>query len=436
MQQAQIDYFVKFFRDNEKNPDQHKIGAEFEFFIIRNDNLQTVSYYGKNGIESILYELSHKFGWNKDYQDKHLIGLHSKCAKITLEPGAQFEISFQPHKLVPNMIGKYIQTVIEIITVLENKNYSLIASGYQPYSKISEIEMIPKKRYELMYDYFAKCGCFAHNMMMGTASIQVTVDYSSEKDFRDKMQLAYKISPLIALFFDNSPLFERKKYKHNCLRQKIWANCDDDRCGFVPNVLSNSFGYADYAKYILNSPPIFLLDNKGNIIPYEKPLKNIFDPENITKEQFLHTLSMQFPHVRARQYIEFRVADSVPYPLNFSLLALLKIIFYDKNIRDFLLDLCKDISENEVKRCMQEIEKRGFDFSYAGYDSKELLKIIFYKIKQNNNCCANSILIPLYDIIQKRKSMKMELAEINDIRQIIHQQNMYFIKRCAECVNI
>ena len=56
-----------------------------------------------------------------------------------------------------------------------------------------------------MYDYFKTNGKYSHNMMKGTASIHVNLDFSNESDYIRKNRVAYFLSPIIYKIFDNSP---------------------------------------------------------------------------------------------------------------------------------------------------------------------------------------------------------------------------------------
>jgi len=49
---------------------------------------------------------------------------------------------------------------------------------------------VPKQRYRIMASYMAKYGKLSQYMMKKTASIQVSVDYSNEEDFANKMYTA------------------------------------------------------------------------------------------------------------------------------------------------------------------------------------------------------------------------------------------------------
>lgn len=84
-----------------------------------------------------------------------------------------------------------------------------------------------------MYDYFKNKGTMAHNMMKGTASLQVTIDYLNEEDFKRKYFLSNVLTPIFYGLFDNTYIFEKEPLETYTIRQKIWENTDKERSGLL-----------------------------------------------------------------------------------------------------------------------------------------------------------------------------------------------------------
>lgn len=180
--ERQVSQIVNYFKNNEKPRTDFRLGVEFEHFIVDKDSLRAISYYGTNGVEETLKELL-SLGWQGDYEADFLIGLHNNGTTITLEPGSQVELSIRPQATIKDIENEYLSFLKQIIPLLKEKNQILLTLGYQPETKIAEVQFIPKQRYAYMSDYLKKQGKYAHNMMKGTASMQVSVDYASEADF-------------------------------------------------------------------------------------------------------------------------------------------------------------------------------------------------------------------------------------------------------------
>jgi glutamate--cysteine ligase len=324
--QEQIQAFVNYFKKTEVHETKNKIGVEFEHFVLNSD-LSAVSYYGENGVESLLKTLSEK-KWDPVFENEHLIGLEKNNAIITLEPGAQLEISIRPCLKLSKIKKIYKDILEDLKSELKKRKQILAVLGYQPETSIADIELLPKKRYDYMYDYFSDKGKYAYNMMKGTASIHVNIDYVDENDYIKKMRSAYFLTPIIYYLFDNTPYFEGRESNKASIREKIWSNCDDQRSVLIDGVFDKNFGYSDYAEYLLNTPPIIAKKNGQLYYSRNKLLREVMDSG--AEKDIEHYLGMVFPDVRSKKYIEIRAADAIPYPYNLGYTAMLEGLLYNQ----------------------------------------------------------------------------------------------------------
>ncbi|MCF6466080.1 glutamate--cysteine ligase [Clostridium sp. Cult2] len=399
----QVNEIVKYFKSHEKIEEDFKIGIEFEHFVIDKDTLQTISYYGKDGVEETLKELETQ-GWEGSYEGDYLLGLNSNNKVITLEPGSQLEFSVKPQKNIEEIEREYLGFLQQIIPILERKNQGLIAIGYHPETRINDIKILPKKRYSYMFEYFKNKGIHAHNMMKGTASLQVAVDYKSEEDYIKKFKIANALSPVLYAMFDNGFYFEGQRWNKHNLRAYIWENCDRDRSGIVKGVFDKDFGYEKYAEYILNGPPIFMDDGKNMYSTGNKLVKEIFNPENYSIEELEHMLTMFFPDVRTKKYIEIRMIDAIPYPLNLAAVALLKGILYDKNNLNKVYEHIKDLTIDDVEKTKISIFNKGIDGKFKDKSIYEIGKMIMEIAKAGLNSDELRYILPLEKMIMEKKN--------------------------------
>lgn len=355
-----INQFVDYFVKHEKNPKEFKVGIEIEHFVLDKDTLETISYYGKDGVSQTLKDMERR-GWVGSYEGENILGLNTKNKYITLEPGSQLELSIAPKESIEDLEKEYLDFLHEIIPVLERKNQALITVAYHPVSKIKDIRMIPKKRYDYMYEYFKTKGTHAHNMMKGTASFQVSIDYSSEEDYVKKFKVANALSPVMYAIFDSGYYFEGRTWGKHSLRSVIWENCDKDRCGIIPGVFDDDFGYKKYGEYILNVPPIFIHDGKNTYPTGEKLVKEIFTGESLSTEELEHVLTMVFPDVRTKKYIEIRMMDAIPYPLNLSAAAFIKGLMYNQENLNTIYKYVKDLDENDIHLAKKSVVEKGLE---------------------------------------------------------------------------
>ena len=393
----QIKEIVKYIKNGEKDTKDFKIGIEFEHFIINKDNLRTISYYGENGIGETLHELE-KSGWKGSYEGEYILGLRKGNKTITLEPGSQFEFSIEAQKNIKELENEYLEFLDEIVPILSRKNQGLMAVAYHPETKIEDIKLLPKGRYDIMFNYFKTKGKYAHNMMKGTGALQIAIDYKSEEDYRRKFRVANSLSPVLYALFDNGFYFQGGKWNKYNLRTDIWNNCDNDRSGVVESALDSDYGYKKYAEYILNRPPIFIMKGNEAIPTGEKEVREIFDPEDYTKKELEHLLTMFFPDVRTKGYMEIRMMDSVPYPLNFAAVALIKGIFYDEENLNKVYDYIKDISLDDVNKSKLDIIENGLK---GKLKDKTILEIGKWLIELAQKALAEDLqyLLPLKEMI-------------------------------------
>ncbi len=274
--------------------------------------------------------------------------------------------------MITEIETEYLQFLGDVIPILEDQKQILVCMGYHPQSKIADIAFIPNSRCKYMSDYFRSRGRFAINMMKGTASMQVAVEYTSESDYAKKFRVANGFSSVISAMFDNSPFFEGELWEKSALRVFIWKNCDSDRCGIVKGALGDNFGYSDYAKYVLNVPPIFVVDGKSTRYTGETPFRDLFDRVNDLTQEIEHMLAMVYPDVRTKQFLEIRMADSVPYPLNLAGAALWKGLLYNKwslESADALLD---GLKAEDVQRSKDNVIDAGLKASLGSRSLHDL----------------------------------------------------------------
>ncbi len=379
----QIKAVTDFFHRSEKSNEEFLIGAELEFFLLDKNTFRAISYYEDEGVKYLLEALI-GVGFETICDGENIVGAVGKDLVISLEPGAQFEMSLYPQHSLSDLENVYIKFMKDLEPVLQKREQILYAAGYQPVSRIEEIPFIPKKRYKFMSEYLRKQGCYALNMMKGTASIQVAIDYSSEKDFAAKMLLASQLTPVLAAVFDNSPIFEGEKFEKHCLRTLIWNNCDNSRCGLIPQVFQTDFGYRKYAEYILNQVPIFINKENGTT-EYDRAFKHIFRPESNAEKQLDHIFSMCFPDVRARNFIELRMADSLPYPFNFAFIELVQKIFYDREVFAEISNLLKEINMQEVNDTKTNVINSGIHGELGGEEVISIFRKIMSLAGRGNS---------------------------------------------------
>lgn len=367
-----VDYFIS----GDKSENVHTLGVEIEHIIVYSDSKETVPYAGQMGIAYILHELASFYPDAIIERGDPLLGFFTDKFTITLEPGAQLEISIYPYEKLESIHSVYTRFRNNLKEILTPLNMECLTIGYQPKTLVEDIPLIPKERYKYMDKYFKTSGNHGINMMRGTASTQVSIDYYNEKDFVKKYRCAYVLSPYLKLISDNCPYFEGEINNDNLLRSKIWEDVDSSRCD-IPNTLFNDdFGFKDYAEYILQTPTIFLPPELNNgDYKYTDSLKSFELMEDEPSREFIeHILSMVFPDVRLKKYIEIRMADSLPEDKMIGYVAMIKGLLYNENAHNYIESLIKDknITKESIIETTHNLEINSWNGQFYGIPVKEI----------------------------------------------------------------
>ena len=397
-----IQKIVNYIKSGEKDPTDFALGFESEHFVVDGSSLETVSYYGEDGIARSMEEIS-KNSYEIHEEDGKILGLSKEGFDISVEPASQFEVAIKSRKKIDDLYDDYKKAMGELVPVFEKKGQVLANVGYHPKSKIEDIKIIPKKRYDYMYEYFrVNGGAYAHNMMKGTASLQCAIDYASEEDFKKKYFVASALSPFLYSIFDNSYIFEGEVYNKRNLRQMIWDNCDRQRTGVYPFAFDEDFSYEKYAREILNTDIIFVHEDGEDHYKGRLKFSEVMDKDS-SDEMIFHALSIVFPDVRAKKYIEIRMPDEVPYPYNFAGLALIKGLFYDEENLDRLYEIFTDMDYRSLTNLRSRTERYGL---HATYKDKEIYKwaLDFVDMAKRSLEDESHYLNPLREILEEEKS--------------------------------
>ena len=322
-----------------------------------------IPYFGERGVEAILKRLVDRFGWEPNLEGDHIIALARGTGSITLEPGGQIELSGEQCKSIHCTHREFSEHVREIVTVTEGMGIAFLGLGMQPFSRVEEIGVVPKKRYAIMAPYMLRVGSMGQRMMKQTATVQANVDYSDERDAMAKFRVTMGITPIVSAMFANSPVSDGGPNGYMTMRGHIWTDTDRQRCGLLPFAFNPDAGFEDYVDYALSVPLYFVIRDGQKIdltgIPFQKFLADGYRGERATIEDWALHLSTLFPEVRFKTYMEIRSADSQPPELMLALPALIKGVLYDEDCLLGAWDLVKSWKWEEREQLYHDAHRHA-----------------------------------------------------------------------------
>lgn len=413
IKERNIEKIVQYFKSGEKCGGCMKAGVEIEHFVL-NDKGRSMHY-------EELVRMMEEMRTQSDtpyYEEGHLLGFYNDDYSVTLEPAAQLEISIAPKRTIKEIEKIYLEFQKKTEDFLKERGFHLVNKGYHPFQKAESLELIPKKRYEYMNRYFEKTGTMGKNMMRATASVQVSLDYKDEADFVEKYRLACILSPIFALITDNSPVFEGKKAKKRIVRTIIWNHTDPVRCGIFPQTFEKGFGYRAYAEYLYENPPILVMDGEGHaVFTEDKKADEIYHDREMTKKEVEHLISMYFPDVRLKNYIELRAGDSMDLPSALAYAALVKTVFYTDEMRQELRGFFGNVTKEDIEKAKLSLIDHGSQGMAYGRKAAEIIGKLITEIKKHPTEETEQYIGCIMDKMEEYAMQQGDAVQHNDVLQ-------------------
>ena len=367
-----------WFEGGNKPADAWRIGTEHEKFAFRLSDLRPLPYDGPDGIHALLTGLT-RFGWTPVLENGQLIALTKGAASISLEPGGQVELSGAPLETVHQTCTEVHEHLAQIRAVDEELGIGMIGLGFQPKWPRNEIPWMPKGRYGIMKSYMPKRGGLGLDMMVRTCTVQVNLDFADEADMVRKFRVSLALQPIATALFAASPFTEGRPNGFQSYRSHIWTDTDPDRCGDLPFVFEDGFGFERYVEYALNVPMYFVyrdghyIDCSGQsfrdfmagrlpALPGQTPLLT----------DWTDHLTTLFPEVRLKRFLEMRGADGGPWQRLCALPALWVGLLYDRQALDAAWDLVRDWTAEERAGLRRDVPRHALATPFRNRTVREL----------------------------------------------------------------
>jgi glutamate--cysteine ligase len=170
---AGFDDLLAIFHSAAKPASEHRIGAEMEKPGVYTATGDTVPYAGDHGIVRILKSLVDRHAWTPESETEGgpTIALARKRASITLEPGAQLELSGAPLETIHQICSEFHGHLAELASISKELGITWLGLGFQPFARREDFVFVPKQRYAIMREYLPTRGGHALDMMLRTSTV-------------------------------------------------------------------------------------------------------------------------------------------------------------------------------------------------------------------------------------------------------------------------
>lgn len=376
---ASRDDLLDVLRSGEKPASRWGIGIEYERLPVLRETGAAVPYLpdGQDtpSIAKFLEALTSK-GWEAQREQGNIVALERSGTRITLEPGAQVEMSGRVHTDLHEASSELSAFVKELDGLAAGMGIAFLGLGFQPFTPFDRIGWVPKKRYEIMAPYLATRGHLAHGMMKGTAGCQINLDYASERDAMEMLRTATGITSIVTALCAHSPLTRGQANGFATFRSHIWGHTDPDRCGLLPFALEEGARYEDYVDYALDVPMLFVvrdgewIDMTG--VTFRHFLERGHRGAKASIDDWQMHLTTIFPEVRIKSWLEVRGSDSGPPEMIIAQAALWKGILYDAAARREAWDLVARATFAQRLAFHRDVTRQGLEARLGDRSAREL----------------------------------------------------------------
>jgi glutamate--cysteine ligase len=246
---------------------------------------------------------------------------------VTLEPGAQLELSALPAPDVLAAVTGLRHDLQGARLALTRRRLGLVHAGTDLLRAAQRVN--PRPRYQAMEAHYGATGRAGPGavMMTSTAALQVNLDAGPRPGWAQRVARAHRIGPALVAISACSPWLHGRDTGWKSARQRAWSGLDPRSCGQVPGCVAASSG-ADggldpagaWADFALNAPVVFVcgagdqataVRSAVSFARWASGAVRLGDRGPTAADLDVH-LTTLFPPVRLRGYLELRYLDMTP----------------------------------------------------------------------------------------------------------------------------
>jgi glutamate--cysteine ligase len=286
---------------------------------------------------------------------------------------------------------------------------------------------MPKGRYRIMREYMPKRGGLGLDMMLRTCTVQVNLDFASEADMVRKYRVSLALQPVATALFAASPFTEGRPNGFESFRSRIWTDTDPDRSGIPAFVFEDGFGFERYVDYLLDMPMYFVYRDGRYVDASGQSFRDFMAGRLPARPgevpgigDWGDHVTVAFPEVRLKRYLEMRGADSGPLPRLAALPALWVGLLYDQTALDAAADLTAGWTAPEILALRQDVPRYGLAAPWRGGTiadvARQMVEIAHAGLRRRARLDAGGAdetryLDPLDEIVRSGRSPARDLLD-------------------------
>lgn len=362
-----------------------RLGTEHEKFGFRLDDLKTPPYLPADGqpgcIRDILTGLQ-AFDAEPILDGENVIGLKQGGASVSLEPAGQLELSGAPLETLHEAKAEFDEHFQEVRAVAEPLRVGFAPLGFHPLAPREAMPWMPKGRYAIMRRYMPLVGTLGLDMMTRTCTVQVNLDYASERDMVRKLRVSLLLQPLATALFANSPFKEGKANGLMSNRANAWTDTDNQRSGIPRVMFEDGFGFERYAQWLVDDVPMYFVYRAGRYVDVAGRSFRDFMNGKLHNEtgteptigDFADHVTTCFTDVRVKRFLEMRGADAGRPDMMLAQSALWVGLLYDDAALTAAESLLRGAGWEDALAMRAAVPGQGIDATWNGRSLRDLAK--------------------------------------------------------------
>lgn len=397
------------FASHERPASRQLIGVEYETIPIEPHSVGALGFDGTVSVEGFLNQLVGE-GYQPVTENGRTIAATHRGYATYLEPGCQIEYSGSPHRTIVSLADELDRNLRHWRHAATRANISILGTGFRPWGNPFDFAWSPSQRHQRMREFvLGQREPLAVTGASMCASVQVSLDYGSERDFAEKLRASLALQPIIVALTANSPIANGRRTEFKSYRVHVWPHVDRSRCGLLDFVFDSAFmrsPYQSYTEWALDRAVIGLRRGGKYIDTVGTSFRDFIEAGGTsgitaTLADWDDHLSTLFPEVRVKKVIELRAIDSGEPATVKAVAALWKGLLYDGAVRERAWRIVSNLSVLERRWAMRDASRSGLAGRLA--DGRtfrqlalELLDLAAAGLRHCGDCDDQQFLAPLY----------------------------------------